>query len=262
MNWNVNTLMFLNKVEKILKPLSEFFLEENYAFIAAAEWPDDIKGMHWSNFNLLHFLNSPIIDPKFEGLTQKHLNNSTFAYDEWVDVLSQEETKILKISRSICMRVIIHLIGDIHQPLHAGALYNNMFPNGDKGGNLFTIINLEKKSLNQLHKFWDSAAGNYGIIYAPITFKKYKKIQKIVYKITEKYSRKELRKNLKLAEWLQWIEESRMYALHIVYDNLNLQSGDTLTEEYIERAKEFVDHQIALGGYRLADALVAIFGDS
>jgi hypothetical protein len=31
---------------------------------------------------------------------------------------------------------VVHLVGDIHQPLHSVALYNLTYPKGDIGGNL------------------------------------------------------------------------------------------------------------------------------
>ena len=34
----------LAQVEEVIKPLSQFFMEPDYEFISAAEWPDDIKG--------------------------------------------------------------------------------------------------------------------------------------------------------------------------------------------------------------------------
>jgi len=54
------------------------------------------------------------------------------------------------------MRLMIHIIGDIHQPLHTSALFSKEFPKGDLGGNLFEIIYLKKKSYKELHEFWDA----------------------------------------------------------------------------------------------------------
>lgn len=53
-----------------------------YPFIAAAEWPDDIKGQGWKSFNPLHFQDSPIIDPEFEGTIETSVDNATVAFNE------------------------------------------------------------------------------------------------------------------------------------------------------------------------------------
>ncbi len=41
--------------------------------------------------------------------------------------------------KSIALRMIIHYIGDVHQPLHNLQRYTKEFPKGDKGGNFFKI---------------------------------------------------------------------------------------------------------------------------
>lgn len=61
------------------------------------------------------------------------------------------------VERALYARYLIHLAGDIHQPLHSVALFNKTYPRGDLGGNRETVILLngtEKK----LHQFWDSGA--------------------------------------------------------------------------------------------------------
>jgi len=37
--------------------------------------------------------------------------------------------------KEIYLTWLLHLIGDIHQPLHCTAVFSEQFPNGDKGGN-------------------------------------------------------------------------------------------------------------------------------
>ena len=69
---------------------------------------------------------------------------------------------------------MIHIIGDIHQPLHATTLFSeDEFPAGDKGGNDFKIVYLKKKSLNNLHSFWDSSSHQYSEIQVPLSDNNY-----------------------------------------------------------------------------------------
>ena len=37
--------------------------------------------------------------------------------------------------KAIYLTWLMHLVGDIHQPLHCAAVFSEQFPNGDKGGN-------------------------------------------------------------------------------------------------------------------------------
>jgi len=69
-----------------------------------------------------------------------------------------------EFEKSLLMRYLIHVLGDIHQPLHSSTLINEKFPNGDQGGNLFLIKYNE--NINNLHKLFDSGADNLG---QPIT---------------------------------------------------------------------------------------------
>lgn len=55
---------------------------------------------------------------------------------------------------SFNMRMFIHLVGDIHQPLHATTRYANDFKTGDRGGNSFKITG---DGVSNLHALWDSA---------------------------------------------------------------------------------------------------------
>lgn len=136
-------------------------MEPDYTFIAAAEWPDDIKGQGWKSFNILHFLNYPVIDPDFKGDIKTSVDNATFAFNQCNDVITKSTGKVSTIGKSMCMRLLIHIIGDVHQPLHTATLFSDLFPNGDMGGNLFEINYEPVKSLNELHAYWDSTAHNY-----------------------------------------------------------------------------------------------------
>lgn len=60
--------------------------------------------------------------------------------------------------RSFALRLVIHYIGDVHQPLHATTRVDSDYPKGDKGGNSEKLPSIE--GAYNLHSVWDS------IIYA------------------------------------------------------------------------------------------------
>lgn len=47
------------------------------------------------------------------------------------------------------MRLLLHYVGDIHQPLHATSRVDKNYPKGDEGGNAFPIP--EKLTVKNLH---------------------------------------------------------------------------------------------------------------
>lgn len=53
---------------------------------------------------------------------------------------------------------LMHLVGDIHQPLHCTALFSEQFPSGDRGGNL-AIVRIGRGRKN-LHSFWNGILGD------------------------------------------------------------------------------------------------------
>ena len=55
---------------------------------------------------------------------------------------------------STAMRLLIHYVGDIHQPLHATTRFDSTYPDGDRGGNSFKL--LAKDGIKELHGVWDS----------------------------------------------------------------------------------------------------------
>ncbi len=69
----------------------------------------------------------------------------------------KNNTKNITAERSLFARYLIHMVGDIHQPLHSVALFNHTFPKGDQGGNLLKV-KLLNGSIANFHSFWDSGA--------------------------------------------------------------------------------------------------------
>ena len=66
------------------------------------------------------------------------------------------------VEKAIMLRLLIHVLGDLHQPLHASGFYNQTYngPDGDGGGNKYFIDDkITGQSLVNLHYFWDSGAG-------------------------------------------------------------------------------------------------------
>jgi len=63
-----------------------------------------------------------------------------------------------QLEKSTALRFLTHIIGDVHQPLHSCALFNDKFPHGDEGGNNFTIVYSPDPTMKELHAWFDSGA--------------------------------------------------------------------------------------------------------
>jgi hypothetical protein len=82
--------------------------------------------------------------------------NSLEVINSAIRVLSSNMNRV-SAERALFARYLVHLIGDVHQPLHSVALYNGTYPTGDLGGNRLKV-NLVNGSSSNFHSFWDAGA--------------------------------------------------------------------------------------------------------
>ncbi|MCP1835667.1 hypothetical protein J2R76_004007 [Bradyrhizobium sp. USDA 4532] len=60
---------------------------------------------------------------------------------------------------------MVHLVGDLHQPLHPIARYAAKIPDGDRGGNAEMVIPATGETI-ALHAYWDRIFGGYSSVFA------------------------------------------------------------------------------------------------
>lgn len=113
-----------------------------------------------------HYINIPYIDPgDIEAFAGKILVNpdSTNIVCALKQRCNDLQTRTAAAQdRAVAACWIVHLIGDIHQPLHNVSYFSNARPflQGDQGGNKFGIkVNGRKW---KLHTYWDNLLGDDG----------------------------------------------------------------------------------------------------
>lgn len=70
------------------------------------------------------------------------------------------------LTKSYSLNWLLHLVGDIHQPLHATSRYTAAFPHGDVGGNSVHACLAKCEKGDNLHKFWDDLPGRSNAVAA------------------------------------------------------------------------------------------------
>jgi hypothetical protein len=123
-------------------------------FMYAARWPDDIRDEPQYDHPAWHYINLPIIPTgdttrapatiAGEAVTETEHNLSVLR-----DPLASDTAK------AIAVAWVLHLAGDVHQPLHATNLFSSRWPEGDRGGNLVFIRATATAQPINLHSFWD-----------------------------------------------------------------------------------------------------------
>jgi hypothetical protein len=150
--------------------MSKYNLVEDkdmYLFMIAARWPDDVRSgeenYHHSTWHYINYFYKPS-DKTSTDTYPTNGENIVSAFKENLAVL-QSNAEDSKKAIALCW--IFHLVGDVHQPLHASTYITDMFPEGDRGGNLFKIkVEHDSKIIN-LHSLWDGliiGSGNFQAI--------------------------------------------------------------------------------------------------
>jgi len=195
-----------------------------------SNWADEIKSdPNWRIANDWHWCTIP--DGELYE-KDKHSGKAVEKVNDFISVLKNKKSK--KEDRQIALKFLIHLIGDLHQPMHVG--------NGiDRGGN-----DIKLKWFNaptNLHRIWDSDLIN---------------LQELSYSEYSDYLM--LNENRgKIRKWqgddvLIYIHESRDMRTQC-YDF----SGENLKWEYFYKHKELLEKRLLQGGVRLSGELNRIF---
>jgi hypothetical protein len=159
------------------------------------------------------------------------------AVSEIERVIAELEHKSLlsKDQTNLDLKVLFHLVGDLHQPLHCGYA-------SDKGGNNVDVVyNMENTNL---HSSWDTKIieSNLGAL------------QNGVLELCKKLTAADIRKYEKI-NVLAWYQDSRGY-LREVY---GFQKGGDITKEYVDTNLPVIEKQLMIAGLRLASVLNETF---
>src|SRR5579862_149228 len=141
------------------------------AFLAAAVWPDTIKGDRRFWDDTRRDSRATDLIPGFPDMkrhTNWHYYDTPYAPDgskprrqDPPHALSELPRLIREIGKtpqplgSYDLPWLEHITGDVHQPLHCVSRFLQSQPKGDAGGN-----NVFISQRRNLHALWDEAAGN------------------------------------------------------------------------------------------------------
>ncbi len=163
--------------------------------------------------------------------------------------------------KAIALAWILHLAGDIHQPLHASGRSTSEDPKGgDQGGNTFSLSpkGTPRNKAENLHWYWDSIVARSVARKNDASDAEY--LLPIAAKIMKKYPLATMENRLAIGKFDQWQQESFQVASTQLYKNL--KRFDTPTEAYRKRAFKIAEEQIAIAGYRMGRMLNQILGES
>ncbi len=147
--------------------------------------------------------------------------------------------------KAVALCWILHLTGDLHQPLHNVALFSRaFFPEGDRGGNSIAIERTGRDS--NLHAVWDGS---------PRSDDDFTPDAGTNSKLANDY--------INSREIDAWLSEHQLLAMDYVYADevrskllkraANQQNPQiSLSQEYLSSAKQVAIPQIIIAGHRIA----------
>lgn len=225
-------------------------------FVNASHWADDLRPFsEFDSFKPLHFIDKPF--PTGAQLPPIDPENIVKALEDNVNIL---KTSTDENAQAQALRLIIHFVGDIHQPLHCTTRVSTANPDGDRGGNLFKIKILQNGKLkdSNLHSYWDGGIGAFpptGNNFAPPP------LRSVIRAANQaKAGNPATDPALKLDDPFNfdaWADESFELGQNVAYKGI--QSGKRPTNSYNTRALKVARQRVAWGGYRLAALLNAIW---
>jgi hypothetical protein len=121
------------------------------------------------NSGMWHFVNLPLGTTSYEQITQFDApDDVVHAISRCLDVLESPLTRPEDFTKVQALRLLVHFVGDIHQPLHCGTGFYTFSESGapqlviepehafgkpnDRGGNL---LYYGASAIQQLHALWD-----------------------------------------------------------------------------------------------------------
>jgi hypothetical protein len=232
-------------------------------FMIAATWPDEIKSdskyvndgtsggnrppsgpTAWQNtgygdlnrHKYWHFIDTPFTQDGTAPLSAIPSPNAETEIAIFRQTLTSNSSDKLK---SYDLVWLLHLVGDVHQPLHSSTRVGAADLEGDNGGN---NVKLAAPS-SELHAFWDGLPGDSSNIADVIT-----------YGTTLAAADPLLAKK---ADASDWIKESFDIAQTTVYSTpIGTNDGPvTITPAYKAKAQTIAAERVELAGERLANLI-------
>jgi hypothetical protein len=202
-------------------------LSGNVALADAAIWPDH-EGRSVRDFDPLHYVTMPENATGYDQARDCPERNCMVEALEWFSAVIADKNAPITMRR-LALRYVAHLVGDMHQPLHAGRAK-------DRGG-VDISVSYRSQTTN-LHFFWDTdlvemEPGNE---------------EEIAQRLTANLTAED-RLKWQAGDPTEWTDES----LILVRSHAYSTGGTTeLSDDYVEKARPIVRIRIAQAGIRLA----------
>jgi hypothetical protein len=229
--------------------------EDRWIFQQAAVWPDLARGLrgddrstydhptwHYVNFPLFVGGERPLmgvnLSTDYPPLESQEKWNVAQAVKFCAETLNDDGSAA---DKALAYCWLLHLVGDLHQPMHSTALFSDRFPTGDRGGNSIPLARGDN-----LHSLWDNLLGRSH---------KPNDVKRAVAKLGGEKSLRQVEVDGKIEDW---IVESHEFAKSFAYSPAIIEAVQAdgelqqinLPDEYLEEAGRSARRRIVAAGLR------------
>lgn len=238
-------------------------------FVFASTWADWSRDHGDTRFRRWHYIDLPLSSAG-QKTQAPNAMNAVYGINHCQVVL--KKTKASFAEKSTCLKLLVHIVGDIHQPLHCVNRFSPLHPKGDRGGGGYLI---KSPVAANLHAYWDRGLGQFASFQRRTSISN-KKLQLYAQTIEKKYpiatyhhlggAMPLLRREGRGADSraldsvsafpIEWAREGRVLSESVVYQ---LVENGVPSSSYINQGIGIVEKQLALAGYRLAAILNTLY---
>ena len=226
--------------QQFLDPIASTYIAQlipNESLAEASTWADEMRSNprdFWKKTaGPFHYVTVPK-NRSYLDVGAPDKGDSVTALQRFRNTLLDENSSME--NKQLALRFIVHIIGDLHQPLHAG-------DGTDRGGNDVKVRFMWEDS--NLHRVWDSGLINH----QQLSFKEWTSW------LTEKLDASNV------AKWHStnpsiWITESAA-----IRDTIYPQDANNMSWNYVYEHTPTVKQRLSQGGVRIALYLNELFGE-
>jgi hypothetical protein len=254
-------------------------------FIEGARWPDDNKWTihdrptwHTARWAIVAEDAPPEAKAAAEARKGRPTGQAIEALVLNYAVLSSTESN--PTERAVALSWLLHLVGDIHQPLHVSDQFSKKFPAGNGAGTQEWVADPLRDSAIPLHMLWDSNA---------FRSTKLADIDHNAQALTKEFPRSEYPELTAIerpVDFEGWARESYQVAVDFAYgygietvkdpdagldpdkavkkmvafvlEGISpVENAPEVPAEYWEKLQHIAKRRITLAGYRIADCIIA-----
>ena len=225
---------------------------ERRLFALIARWPDDIRTTRYNHTHWHHQLRvvtgwTAFRSARFGAADRAFRRNLAIVRDAGAD----------PGRRAVALCWLFHIVGDMHQPLHAGQRQDGHFPLSDFAGTKGWVRRSADAAPESFHHFWDTAGDTPGDDLAGANA--------IAGEAEADPQPVPLPNSDWQAEYRSWVKESERIAAENAYPGaMDAEAGKPekaglLPIDYVAKARVVAKRRIGEAGERLADLLAALF---